>query len=80
LIYSTGPAFYYGRQGDRPPQLRIFSLKDRKETTLIDDFGGGFALSRDGSKILTRTAQGFGLYDATPQATRAASRFRSPAW
>ena len=67
LIYSTGPAFYYGRQGDRPPQLKIFSLKDRKETTLIDDFGGGFAISRDGSKILTRTAQGFGLYDATPQ-------------
>src|SRR2546430_535076 len=67
LIYATGPAFYYGRQGDRPPQLKIFSLKDRKETTLIDDFGGGFALSRDGSKILARTAQGFGLYDATPQ-------------
>ncbi|HBB95861.1 MAG TPA: peptidase S41 [Blastocatellia bacterium] len=67
LIYSTGPAFYYGRQGDRAPQLKIFSLKDRKETTLIDDFGGGFAISRDGSKILTRTAQGFGLYDATPQ-------------
>jgi tricorn protease len=67
LIYSTGPAFYYGRQGDRPPQLKIFSLKDRRETTLIDDFGGGFAISRDGSKILTRTAQGFGLYDATPQ-------------
>jgi tricorn protease len=67
LIYATGPAFYYGRQGDRPAQLKIFSLKDRKETTLIDDFGGGYALSRDGSKILTRSAQGFGLYDATPQ-------------
>ena len=67
LIYSTGPAFYYGRQGDRPAQLKIFSLKDRKESTLIDDFGGGYAQSRDGSKILARTAQGFGLYDATPQ-------------
>ncbi|HZI50116.1 MAG TPA: S41 family peptidase, partial [Pyrinomonadaceae bacterium] len=67
LIYVTGPAFYYGRQGDRPAQLKLFSLKDRKETTLIDDFGGGYALSRDGSKILARGAQGFGLYDATPQ-------------
>jgi len=66
LIYVTGPAFYYGRQGDRPAQLKLFSLKDRKETTLIDDFGGGYALSRDGSKILARGAQGFGLYDATP--------------
>ena len=67
LIYATGPAFYYGRQGDRPAQLKLFSFKDRKETTLIDDFGGGYAMSRDGSKILARTAQGFGLYDATPQ-------------
>jgi len=67
LIYATGPAFYYGRQGDRPAQLKLFSLKDRKETTLIDDFGGGYALSRDGSKILARGGQGFGLYDATPQ-------------
>ena len=67
LIYSVGPAFYYGRQGDRPAQLKLFSLKDRKETTLIDDFGGGYAQSRDGSKILARGPQGFGLYDATPQ-------------
>ena len=67
LIYATGPAFYYGRQGDRPAQLKLLSLKDRKETTLIDDFGGGYALSRDGSKILARQGQGFTIYDATPQ-------------
>jgi tricorn protease len=67
LIYTTGSAFYYGRQGDRPTQLKMFSFKDRKETTLIDDFFGGYAMSRDGSKILARGAQGFGLYDATPQ-------------
>src|SRR5947207_1064023 len=67
LIYATGPAFYYGRQGDRPAQLKMFSLKDRRETVLIDDFGGGYALSRDGSKILARQGPGFGLYDATPQ-------------
>ena len=66
LVYGVGPAFYYGRQGDRPAQLKLFSLKDRKETVLIDD-GGGYALSRDGSKILARTPQGFGIYDATPQ-------------
>ncbi len=66
LIYGVGPAFYYGRAGDRPAQLKMFSLKDRKETTLIDD-GGGYALSHDGSKVLARTAAGFGLYDATPQ-------------
>jgi tricorn protease len=65
LVYGVGPAFYYGRQGDRPPQLKLFSLKDRKETTLIEE-GAGYAISRDGSKILARQQQGFAIYDATP--------------
>src|SRR5262249_9080395 len=47
-------------------QLKLFSLKDRKETTLVED-GFGYALSRDGSKILARQPQGFAIYDATPQ-------------
>jgi len=66
LLYGTGPAFYYGRQGDRPAQLKIFAFKDRKETVLVDDVFG-YAISGDASKVLARTAQGFGLYDATPQ-------------
>ena len=65
LIYATGPAFYYGRQGDRPAQLKIFSIKDRKETVIIDDVAGA-AMSRDGSKILARQGPGFAIYDATP--------------
>ena len=66
LLYFVGPAFYYGRQGDRPAQLKIFAFKDRKETVLADDIFG-YALSGDASKVLVRNAQGFGLYDATPQ-------------
>jgi tricorn protease len=66
LLYIVGPAFYYGRQGDRPAQLKIFSFKDRKETVLADDIFG-YTLSRDAAKVLVRSAQGFGLYDATPQ-------------
>ncbi|HEY5839368.1 MAG TPA: S41 family peptidase, partial [Pyrinomonadaceae bacterium] len=69
LVYATGPAFYYGRQGDRPSQLKLFSLKDRKETTLIDDVGGA-TMSRDGSKILARQGPGFSIYDATPVGDR----------
>lgn len=69
LVYGVGPAFYYGRQGDRPAQLKLFSLKDRKETTLIDD-GAGYAMSRDGSKILARQQAGFSIYDATPVGDR----------
>jgi tricorn protease len=66
LIYGVGPAFYYGRQGDRPAQLKLYSLKDRKETVLVDD-AGGLALSRDGAKALVRQGPGFAIYDTTPQ-------------
>jgi tricorn protease len=69
LLYVSGPAFYYGRQGDRPATLHLFSLKDRKETTLADDIFG-YTLSHDGSKVLVRQAPGFGLFDATPVGDR----------
>jgi tricorn protease len=65
LVYSLGPAFYYGRQGDRPNQLKLFSIKDRKETVLAEE-GQGWAMSRDGSKIMTRQGPNFFQYDATP--------------
>jgi tricorn protease len=65
LLYGVGPAFYYGRQGDRPAQLRIFAFKDRKETTIADDIGG-YAMSGDGSKVLVRQGPAFSLYDASP--------------
>jgi tricorn protease len=66
LLYGVGPAFYYGRQGDRPTQLRIFAFKDRKETTLAEDVRG-YALSDDGSKLLAAQGPAYNLYDATPQ-------------
>jgi len=67
LLYSVGSAFYYGRQGERPPSLRIYSIKDRKETMLVDDIRG-WVLSDDGSKVLVGGPGGtFGMYDATPQ-------------
>ncbi|MFY9611120.1 MAG: S41 family peptidase [Blastocatellia bacterium] len=67
LLYSVGSAFYYGRQGERPPSLRIYSIKDRKETTLVED-ARGWVLSDDGSKVLVGgLGATFGIYDATPQ-------------
>lgn len=66
LLYGVGPAFYYGRQGDRPTLLKIFAFKDRKETTLAEDVRG-YTLSDDGSKLLVGQGPGFNLYDATPQ-------------
>jgi tricorn protease len=66
LIYLVSPAAYYGRAGDGASAIRIFSLKDRKESALVDG-AGGYALSADGSKLLTRTGGpggGFTLTDA----------------
>ena len=71
LLYLVRPAFYYGRSPDRKPSLRIYSLKDRKETTLVED-ASGYALSSDGSKVLARSGGSYTLYDATP--TGAASK------
>jgi len=65
LLYTSGSAFYYGRQGDRPTALKIYSIKDRKETTLADDMSG-YALAADGSKVLVVQKGAYHLYDAAP--------------
>ena len=69
LLYVTAGAGYYGRQGDRTPSLKIYSIKDRKETNLVDDIRG-YTLSDDGSKVLVAQGPGYNLYDATPQGER----------
>ncbi|HKP14340.1 MAG TPA: S41 family peptidase, partial [Blastocatellia bacterium] len=67
LIYGVGPAFYYGRAPDRQTQLRIYSMKDRKETTLADSMFG-YTLSDDGSKLVVRAPQGLVMMDAIARA------------
>jgi tricorn protease len=64
LIYATGSAFYYGRAGDRPTNLKIFAFKDRKEATIAEDIRG-YAMSDDGSKLLVAQGPGYNIYDAT---------------
>ncbi|MEO6393245.1 MAG: S41 family peptidase [Pyrinomonadaceae bacterium] len=66
LLYIVGPPFILGRAPERPPSIRIFSAKDRKETMLVEG-SGNYAMSDDGSKILVGQAGGFALFDATPQ-------------
>jgi tricorn protease len=69
LLYAIGGAGYYGRQSDRTTSLRIYAIKDRKETTLVEDIRG-YTLSEDGSKVLVFQGPGANLYDATPQGER----------
>jgi len=65
ILYMIGPAGYYGRAPEKQPALRIYSLKDRKETTLVEG-AGGYALSSDGSKIMVASGGSFSVFDAMP--------------
>ena len=69
ILYVTGGSPYYGRQSDRTNTLKIYSIKDRKESTLAEDIRG-YVLSDDGSKVLVFQGPGFNLYDATPVGDR----------
>ncbi len=64
LLYGVGPGFYYGRSGGTT-SLRIFSMKDRKETTLAEDIRF-YVLSEDGSKLLAAQGPAYNVYDAAP--------------
>ncbi|HSR70267.1 MAG TPA: S41 family peptidase [Acidobacteriota bacterium] len=71
LIYvRTGP-FYYGRASDIPPGLKIYSLKDRKESDLMQPIAG-YALSADNSKLLVRQGNDFQLLAAAPEGPKSA--------
>ncbi len=66
LIYIRRGSFYYGRDGEAKPELRIYSVADRKETTLADGVDG-YALSADGSKVLVKQGPAFNLLDTSPK-------------
>ena len=67
LIYTSQPAFYYGRGADDKPSLKIFDIEKRKAETLVEDVSN-YALSPDGSKVLVRHSGGFARYDAKADA------------
>ncbi len=67
LIYARRGSFYYGRDAESKTELRIFSVADRKETTLADGVDG-YALSADGSKVLVQQGPAFTLHDTSPKA------------
>ncbi len=66
LLYSRDGAPFYGRESYPPSSLVVFSIKDRKETTLAEKIDQ-FVVSQDGSKVLVRDDSGYKLYDAKPE-------------
>jgi tricorn protease len=66
LFYTKSGDFYLGRDVGPQPSLQVFSLKDRKESTLAEGIGG-YGLSQDGSKVVVAQEGQFNVYDASPQ-------------
>lgn len=69
LVYSVNAPFYYGRQADTQSSVRIYSLKDRKETTLVPGTGA-FVVSADGSKFISVLQGTYLTMDANPAGDR----------
>ena len=65
IVYAKGGGFYYGRPSFPEASLVVFSIKDRKESTLAENIQG-YTLSADGKKVLVRQNGGFKLYDVKP--------------
>ncbi|MBM4093780.1 MAG: peptidase S41, partial [Planctomycetes bacterium] len=65
VLYVRGTPFSYGRSAARPAELQIFSLKDRKATTLAEKLSG-YVVSPDGTKVATREDTDLFVYDAKP--------------
>jgi tricorn protease len=66
LVYVRQGSFYYGRESAIKPSIVIYSVKDRKETTLVEG-ASNYALSADGQKMLVRQGGSFSLYDVNPR-------------
>jgi tricorn protease len=67
LLYNVAGAPFYGRDSYAKPTLKLYSLKDRKESTLAEN-ATGWALSGDGAKVLVRQGESYNLYDVKPEA------------
>jgi tricorn protease len=62
ILYVKFGAGFYGRQSDVRPALMIFSMKDRKSSTVAEGIGG-YALSGDGTKALVQQGRDYKLFD-----------------
>jgi tricorn protease len=65
LVYARAGAPFYGRDGYPPASLVLFTTKDRKETTFLENIAG-FDVSDDGKKVLIRQERSYKLYDLKP--------------
>ncbi|MGD8697901.1 MAG: S41 family peptidase [Gemmatimonadales bacterium] len=68
LLYVEGAPFFYGGSSGQSPSIKIFSMKDREEKTVLEGVGNG-VLSHDGKKMLIVQGGSFSLYDVKADAS-----------
>ena len=83
VFFIRGGAQYYGRGGDVRAALQRFTFEDRETTTIAEGIGG-YAVSRDGQKVLVRAGGSWNVHpagggDATTVSTRGLMVDRVPA-
>jgi tricorn protease len=66
LVYERLGAPFYGRDSYPETSLVLFTKKDRKESTFLENING-FDVSADGKKILVRQEHTYKLYDLKPE-------------
>lgn len=64
LFYIQSGASFYGRETYEKPSIRVFDLKERKETKLASDISGTYVLSPDGSKIIFKIGNAIKICNA----------------
>ncbi len=67
LLYVVSGAPFNGRDSYQKDKVWIFDMKEREATVLVEDVEG-YALARDGSKVLVKEGDSYKLYEAKPKA------------
>ncbi|MGA2809869.1 MAG: S41 family peptidase [Candidatus Acidiferrum sp.] len=66
LVYAREGAPFYGRDSYPQTAVVLFSRKDHKETTFLENISS-FSVSEDGKKILAEQDKSYKLYDLKPE-------------
>jgi len=66
LVYAREGAPFYGRDSYPQTAVVLFSRKERKENTFLENISG-FEVSEDGKKILVQQEKNYKLYDLKPE-------------
>ncbi|HEY9420394.1 MAG TPA: PDZ domain-containing protein [Thermoanaerobaculia bacterium] len=66
-LRTGGDAVFYLTSSNGPPSLKMFSLADRKEATILDGVQS-YEVSADGKKVLYRQGPNFAIVNAGPGA------------